>query len=172
MDVFFLAVIAATVVVSYVLYFTPIPRAPEAEEFVLRFLPALETRVSFLGLVDEKSKISYLATVLACLFVCPLLMFIQGIAYWKTVISKGVCFRVSKMSAAAVGIIMAWIIFLLFGGFIFSPYLFHPGRPGMSRVLFWPVFPLLGGGIAALVTNYFFACIVWALKAVFQSGEN
>lgn len=156
MDVFFLAAMAVTVAVSYSLYVTPIPRTPGAEDLVLRLLPALESRVSFLGLVDEKSKISYLATVLSCLFICPILFLLQGIAYWKTVISKGVCVRVSKMSAVLVGIGTVWIIFLIYGGFIFIPYSFHPGRPGMSGVLFWPMFPLLGGSVAALVTNIFF----------------
>lgn len=172
MDVFVLAAMAVTVVVSYFLYFTPIPRTPGAEDLVLRLLPASESRVSFFGLADENSKISYLATVLSCGFACPILFVVQGIAYWKTVICKGVCVRVSKMSAVLVGIGTVWMFFLIYAAFFFTPYSFHPGRPGMFGVMFWPVFPLLGSSAAALVTNFLFANVVWALKAIFQPGED
>lgn len=157
---------------SYSLYFSGLLSTEGVAE-IARHLPILEARVQFLKEFDQKSLVALGATVLTCVAGAPVLVFVWLVGYWRTVVSKGSCREITIESLAPIAFLAAVSLLGLFIVFLHIPEFYDPRRPGMTRILFFPIFPFLGSFVGYILSQVFFSLMVAALKATLQiRGKN
>jgi len=133
-------------------------------------IPALAPRIDFLKSVDGYSQLPYTATVISGLLLILVMVFVQAVFYLKTVIVPGKAKGVTSKTFGLLLLITFMIAAMVWVAFVFVPTPYDPRWPGMTRVFFWPIFPLFGGGVAYLSTWALFAILVGILKLIFMRG--
>ncbi|WGW03534.1 hypothetical protein [Tropicibacter oceani] len=140
---------------------------------VSEVFPPAAGRIAFFEVQDKASQGAYTATLAAGLVILPAFLVLNGIGYWKTVVAPDRCRRVSRLTMHAVlPLLVVFAIFFLIA-FVHVPEFSVPGRRGMSRIIFWPAFPALGGALLVLCAHVIFVALVGGLKFLFGLvGKN
>ena len=112
-----------------------------------REFPIFQDRIALLGGVDPISSACFASAILVGLLLMPVMLGIQSVGYWKTVLRHGVYKPVTFLSAVfpirgcALLSIFSWVVFV---GVPRS----GPSAPvGMAGIFHWPMFPVLGSAV-------------------------
>jgi len=136
------------------------------DRYVSEYLPWLHGRFQFLGSISAFSQSSYVAVVFSGLFTVPILIAVNAMGYWKTVVVKHKRGGVGRNTIFAIGFALLVIVVMPWFFFVFVPEIHDPSYLGMARVFFWPVFPMLAGMVFLVVANVAFSVLVGILKFV------
>lgn len=134
--------------------------------WVSKNLPILGPRISFLSSVDQSSYLAFGATVLTCLICLPIVFSVWLVGYWKTVVSQRKCRGLSLETIYSVSFMIFVSGCLVAIAFAHVPDAFEVSRPGMSRILFWPFFPLVGATVTWLSAMTLFSISVGLMKLI------
>ncbi|WP_152452941.1 hypothetical protein [Roseivivax sp. THAF197b] len=134
--------------------------------------PQADGRIAFFDGQDKASQGAYTATLAASLVIFPAFLLMNGIGYWRTVVAPGRCRRVSHLTIISVlaQVTVFAVLFLI--AFVHVPEAQPPGRRGNSAIIFWPVFPAVGGALLVLCANVIFCALVGGLKFLFGLRGN
>ncbi len=135
-------------------------------------LPILEPRIEFLRSVDGYSHLPYTATVISGMISVLVMIIIQAVFYWKTVVRPGKAKGVIPKTFGLMAYLALVFAALVWIAFIFTTNTYDPRWPGMTRVILWPIFPLLGGAMASLTATVLFSILVGIVKLVFMCKGN
>ena len=139
---------------------------------VSEVFPLAAGRIAFFEEQDKASQGAHTATLTAGLVILPTFLVMNGIGYWRTVVAPGHCRRVNRLTLHSVIPLLVVITIFFLIGFVEVPESSVPGRRGMSIILFWPVFPALGGGLLVLCAFSIFMALVGGLKFLFGLGDK
>lgn len=132
--------------------------------------PPANGRIDFFERQDEASKGAYTATLSAGLLIVPAFLVSHGIGYWSTVVAPGRCRRVSRLTIMSVLTAVLAFVAIFWIGFFFVPDVRLAKK---SFILFWPIFPALGGVLLVLISHVVFGALVGGLKFLFGlRGKN
>ena len=161
----FIAAVAVAIALAYTLSYMLFLASSECLAWLSDAMPFSRDRLNFLAQLDERSAVSYLATVLSGFLLVPVILCANGVGYWKTVVAGRRCKRVTSLSLASAGpaLLVFGVVFWI--AFVFVPSGIDPRYPGNVRWFFWPIFPALGGLVLALLPSVLFQVCVLALKA-------
>jgi len=146
------------------------PELGKASIWLSASIPILEPHIEFLKSVDEYSHLPYTATVISGLFLCLVMVFIQAVFYWKTVVGPRKAKGVTSKTFSLLLVLAVMIAAMVWIAFIFVPTPYDPRWPGMARVIFWPIFPFFGGVVVSLSASVLFTILVGIVKLIFMHG--
>lgn len=139
----------------------------------MNYFSIFDERISFLRDNDQFSLVTFLATLISCFFVSPIVIFVWAAGYWRTVIVPRKCRPFVLETLIAMGFMSLVAAVFLVIAFVVVPKNYHPAYPGMARFLFWPFFPLFGAGAMWVSTGVVFSLIVGFYKFIFiRGGQN
>lgn len=166
--VFALVSPAAFVIAAYATYFIFGERLDALSTWLAREFPLLAPRIGFLRAWNVQSARAYAATVTSGALLFSIFLLINAIGYWKTVVRKGGCRTVNINTLVLV--VMLLTVFGVLGAIAFLeiPSTWNPSYPGMTRIFFWPTFPMLGGLFSSTMFYGAFSMLVAIVKFVFH----
>ncbi len=167
-NAFSLISLAIAISAAYALWFLPDLEVVAAN--LDSYLPILNERLSFLLDNDFDSYLAYSATVLSVLVSVPVTVTGFSFGYWRTVAAPRKCRRVSKDTLLAILFGVSTSTILMAIAFIDVPETYDPRWPGFALILFWPIFPALGGAAAWFFGMTVFLTLVGMVKAACQYG--
>ena len=153
---------------AYLASLLPIDEAVASK--ILFHLPILNERSSFLRGNDIPSYLSFAATVASVLVTVPVTIAVFFRGYWITVVGPRKCRRVSQATFISVALGLSVSSILMAIAFISVPTSYDPRWPGYSVIVFWPLFPAFGAGVAWIVSIVLHSVLVGLFKAAMQYG--
>jgi hypothetical protein len=158
------------VALSYALVFLFGAGLEDATRLLVHHMPFLLARLAFLRSADGYSHIPYIATIISGLIFVPTMLIVNGIGYWKTVVSHRRCRKVVPLTTVVIGMGISVFGAMLWIAFVYCPLSYQQSRPGMVRILFWPIFPIFGSGVVFLSAIIGFSILVGVAKFAWHFG--
>lgn len=127
-------------------------------------LPFLEHRTAFLRDYDFTSYVRFGSTVLGFGFAVLAMLSVMSFAYWRTVVRRNSCASASlhTLLIVALSIMFSFVMFYIL--FVYSGEPVDYQRPGMSRILCWPLFPFIASLACHTISHFLFGAIVGLMK--------
>ncbi len=133
-NIFMLVAFGVAMVLPYATLFQFDSVLDDASLWLMDYMPFLKARLMFLEALDGHARNSFTATALSGFVLTPILLIVNSIGYWQTVVCRrcrkiGPLTFVSMIYAPAVFYVLCWI------AFVDVPRSFQSRYPGTARIL-------------------------------------
>lgn len=140
------------------------PLSESLTELLKDIIPFLGHRIDFLKGFDHTSYVRFGPTFLGFCIATVVMLSVMSYAYWRTVVRQNSCVGASLYTLLLVvaSIVASFVIFYIF--FVFPGEPVDYRRPGLSRLMCWPVFPFFASLACYTISHFLFAAIVGFVK--------